>query len=395
MCTSPMVRYRYKYRVKYPLIPIPSSESEYVVTSQKKLESRFDNFGSFLDYCNRYLDYQFIPCRKCDECKAKYAQDWSIRCYHESIVRGCCSFITLTIDSAKCSLFIDKIKNSYRNGTNTYCKRCIRGNRFFNFPIDYSLNKFLIYDWLKSFRDYLYRTKGITFRYFGCGEYGEQDERPHYHILIFGYDFPDKHFFRNSSKGCKLFLSEELSSQWLYGLCTVQECNFQTCMYTAKYCTKKLKFDDAQSEYEYYYGRTPEFLFMSKGNCQVNRCDYIDDIIKNCKDLSCLRDLKNPYCINCDKTRGGLGYDWLLRYYDDVLKLGYIVIDGCKYSIPKYYLEIIKLTNKSYYDKYKLTSYLEREKRLTERPLEHSTERLNVKSKVKRSKVNFYKRQLS
>lgn len=395
MCTSPLIRYRYKYKPPTLIIPIPDSLTKYEIKSQRKLESLFPNFGSFLSYCDRYLDYQFIPCRKCDECKAKYAQDWSIRCYHEFIIRGCASFITLTIDSSKCKLFIDKIERSFRNGSNTYCKRCINGSRYFSYPIDYSLNRGLILDWLKKFRDYLYRDKGLSIRYFGCGEYGDCDERPHYHILIFGYDFPDKHFFRKSNKGVDLYLSEELSEQWPYGLCTVQTCNFQACMYTAKYCTKKLKFDDSQSEFEYYYGRVPEFLFMSRGNCQSNRCPYIDDIVKNCKGMNSLRDLKNPYCFQCDKTRGGLGYDWLLKYIDDVKRLGYIVIEGIKYSIPKYYLDIIKLTDRKYYDKYKLSSLLERDKRLEDRPLEQSSDRLKVKSRVKRRKVEFYQRKLT
>lgn len=388
MCTSPLVRYRLKRYIPPKLCVIPGS-TEFVIRSQKKLELEFKNFGSFISYFDRYMDYQFIPCRKCDECKQKYAQDWSIRCYHEFISRGVASFITLTIDSTIAPDF-----NNNPKSVNKYCKRCVNGSRYYKYPIDYSLNKGLIYDWLKKFRDYLYRDKGISIRYFGCGEYGDNNERPHYHILIFGYDFPDKSFYKKSGKGVDLFLSEELSEHWKFGNHTVQQVNFQACMYTAKYCTKKMSYRDEQQEYEHYYGRIPEFLFMSKGNCQSNRCPYIDDIVKNCKGMKSLRDLTNPYCKNCDKTRGGLGYDWLLKYIYDVKKLGYIVVEGKKYSIPKYYLDIIKLTDKDYYDKYKLTALQKRDETFENDPLEQSTERLNVKKAVKRGKLEFYQRSL-
>ncbi len=392
MCTSPLVRYRQKYPIPID-VPIELSYTHFKVISQKKIESRFKNFGSFLEFMDRYFDYQFIPCRKCDECKAKYAQDWSIRCYHEYVMSGIGSFITLTISESNDNALLETISKSYKNGTNYYCKRCKNGNRYFRYPINYSLNKHFILDWLKKFRDNLRYNTGITIRYFGCGEYGELDERPHYHILIFGYDFPDKAFYKTSPKGVSMYVSEELSKAWPYGISSIQDLNFRACMYTAKYCTKKLRFDDAQREYEYYYGRQPEFLFMSKGNCQSNRCPYISDIVKQ-KDLNSLRNLTNEYCKKCDKQRGGLGYSWLEYYLSDVLRLQYISIEGKKYSIPKYYLDIIKLTYPDLYAKYKLSCYLEREEKLNLNPLESSTARLSVKAKVKRGKVNFYQRKL-
>lgn len=381
MCTSPLIRYRAK---KQDAGTFLASSSQWMIKSAKELQGYFKSYSAFYEYMNEYMDYQYIPCRRCDECKATYARDWSIRCYHEFMIRECASFVTLTIDSSKVHYFFDDMRK--------YCKRCIKGNRFIKYPIDYTLCKGMLQDELKRMRDVLYKRYGIKIRYFGCGEYGEKDERPHYHILIFGYDFPDKVFYKISGKGVNLYLSEELSKFWKYGLATIQDVNHKACMYTAKYCMKKLKFMDEQSEFEAYYGREPEFLIMSRGNCNAKRCKYIDDIVKNCKGMKSLRDLNNPYCKFCDKTRGGIGYDWLLKYVQDIIKIGYITIDGIKYPIPKYYLSVIKLTNLEWYDIYKINQLKFMDEKFEQHPEELSVERLEVRRQVVKSKVNHYNR---
>lgn len=381
MCVEPLVRYRLKRNPKDSFFGV---SSYFQITSQKKLQALFPSYSAFKEHMDNNFDYQIVPCRRCVECKAQYAQEWSIRCYHESIVRDSSSFITLTIDSSKVHLFFDNMKS--------YCKKCVKGNRYIKYPIDYTLCKGFILDELKKMRDTLYKRYNISIRYFGCGEYGSIDERPHYHILLFGYNFPDKKFFKNSAKGVPIYISEELSSLWKYGLAIVQDVNHRACMYVSKYVSKKIKFNDLQSEFEMYYGREPEFLFMSKGNCQSNRCPYIDDIIKNCKGLNSLRNLENPYCKHCNKTRGGLGYDWFLKYYKDVLKIGHITIEGVKYPIPKYYLSLLKLTDINQYDKLHINS-LDRIDELQEKNFnDYSYERLQVRKKILKRKSELTKR---
>lgn len=382
MCTSPLIRYRAKYVTPNSL----GGSSSFTVESQRVLEQRYGSYSAFKLYFDGNMDYQVIKCRHCSECRAEYARDWAIRCANEFQIRGSASFITLTIDSVKASLFNDE-KNLKR-----YCKRCVKGNRYIKYPVDYTLCKGMLLDELKLMRDKLFKRYGIKIRYFGCGEYGSNGDRPHYHIIIFGYNFPDKKQVGTSKKGVPIYVSDELSDMWKYGISTIQDCNFRACMYTAKYCLKKIKSNDDIVEYEQYYGREPEFLVMSKGNCQSNRCPYIDDIVKNCKGMKSLRDLNNPYCKSCDKTRGGIGYDWFLKYYRDVLKIGYMTVDGVKYPIPKYYLELLKLTDSEMYDKYKLSS-LERNEELKIKNFdEYSQARLDVRSKVLKSKLHHSSR---
>lgn len=395
MCTSPLLR----LRLKTPLSHLPSHsplksfcesfdvrKKGYYFISLKKLQSCYSSFSLMYYELTKYCDYTCLKCRKCDECRMQYARDWSVRCYHEYQMRKVGCFLTLTVDSSKAHLFTDNMKN--------YCSRCKNGNRFIQYPIDYTLCKGFILDWLKRFRDVIYKRYGIKVRYFGCGEYGSINQRPHYHILLFGYDFmSNRKLLRNSDKGVPIFISEELTELWPYGIHTIQEINAQACIYTAKYCTKKMKYSDDMSEYEAYYGRQPEFLFMSKGNCQSNRCKYINDIIKNCKGLNKLKNLKNPYCNLCDLTRGGIGYDWLSRYFDDVVKLGYVVVDGIKYPIPKYYLDIINLTDENKYAKLKINQYKHIDELNELHPEYNSIEHLNAKKKVIKSKLKFSRRE--
>lgn len=355
--------------------------------SLKKLQDLFLSYSAFKNYFDENMDYQYIKCRKCVECRMDYASEWSVRCYHEYHIRKIASFITLTIDDCKVSEFLTE-KNLKH-----YCKRCVKGNRYIKYPINYTLCKGLIQDFLKRLRDNIFKQYGITIRYFGCGEYGSavNSERPHYHIIIFGFDFPDKKYYMTTKKGFEAYTSDFLFNNWKYGICTVQNVDHKVCMYTAKYVMKKLKTNDDIAIQEQYYGREPEFIFMSKGNCQVNRCKYIDDIITNCKSLNSLRNLLNPYCKYCSKTRGGIGYDWFLKYYRDVLKIGYCTIEGLKYPIPKYYLEILKLTDLEMYDKYKIKSlnYIDDLDAHSER----SQEKLNNRSKILKSKLKLHQRE--
>ena len=96
-------------------------------------------------------------------------------------------------------------------------------------------------------------------RYFGCGEYGEELGRPHYHLCIFGFDFPDK-VFHKMSCGFKLYRSETLNKLWSHGHCLIGALTFESAGYVARYCTKKVTGALAD---DHYKGRTPEFALIS------------------------------------------------------------------------------------------------------------------------------------
>lgn len=138
-----------------------------------------------------------------------------------------------------------------------------------------------------------------TVRFFACGEYGSKLSRPHYHIVLFGYDFPDKTPWQNH-RGNQLFRSPELERLWPKGFSTIGEVNWQSAAYTARYIMKKISGDDADDHYD---GKVPEFT----------RCSL----------------------------RPGIGHGWIERYWRDVYPLDQVVIirDGQakQYKPPRYY----------------------------------------------------------
>lgn len=155
-----------------------------------------------------------IPCGKCLGCQLDYSRDWSVRCILEAsrYQRNC--FLTLTFDKEHVPERVSKddLSNFMKRLRNMFPKANIR--------------------------------------FFGCGEYGEIFSRPHYHVIIFNFDFADKKRFNKT-----LFTSEDLNKLWPYGYATIGEVSQASCGYVARYCMKK-------RSKESLYG--DEFVLMSR-----------------------------------------------------------------------------------------------------------------------------------
>ena len=182
---------------------------------------------------------EYLPCGKCIGCRLERARIWATRCVHESKMHKQNCFITLTYDNAW-------------------------------LPSDGSLDVRHFQLFMKRLRVSLDRVAGIKLRFYACGEYGDLNKRPHYHALLFGFDFPDKKFY-SEGNGYKLYTSKILDGIWGYGDCKIGDLTFETAMYVAKYCLKKV--DGAQREAGHYLvydidgvvtERHPEFAVMSR-----------------------------------------------------------------------------------------------------------------------------------
>jgi len=165
-----------------------------------------------------------LPCGQCIECRLEKSRQWAMRCVNEASLHVNNCFITLTYDENNIA-------------------RCQQG-----------LNKRDFVLFMKRLRKKYGRV-----RFFHCGEYGENFNRPHHHACLFGYDFLDKEHWATKN-GVPLYRSKMLEELWPYGYSTIGQVTWESAAYVARYVTKKLTGARA-SEYE---GRTPEYITMSR-----------------------------------------------------------------------------------------------------------------------------------
>lgn len=198
-----------------------------------------------------------LPCRKCIGCRLDTARQWAIRCVHESQMHRENCFLTLTYDPQ-------------------------------HLPPGNTLVKKDVQLFLKRLRDLLHRG-GLNskVRYYAVGEYGSLGDRPHYHLLLFGFNFPDRALSYQNGKTA-LYTSPILQSLWPYGFSTIGELNFDSACYCARYVQKKFIGPDAD---QHYQGRIPEFALMSK-------------------------------------QKGGLGKSWFEAYKNDLYNHDQCVVDS-------------------------------------------------------------------
>lgn len=167
-----------------------------------------------------------IPCGQCIGCRLDRSRAWAVRCVHESSLYENNCFVTLTYSDQ-------------------------------HLPENNSLDKTHMVKFMKRLRK---KYPDQKIRFFQCGEYGEELQRPHHHLLLFNFDFPDKAHF-TSRNGTALFLSKDLSELWPFGMHTIGDITFDSACYTARYILKKITGDKAE---DHYHGRTPEYITMSR-----------------------------------------------------------------------------------------------------------------------------------
>lgn len=171
-----------------------------------------------------------------------------------------------------------------------------------------SLDKTDFPKFMKRLRKYFYGNKKSAVRYFHCGEYGENFGRPHHHALLFNFDFPDKKLWKDK-KGNPLFRSKILETIWPYGYSVIGSVNFATAAYVARYVIKKINGELAPGHYQ---GREPEYSTQSR--------------------------------------RPGIARSWYEKFKNtDLYPQDYVVLDGTKLKIPKYYNRCYELTNPKEY----------------------------------------------
>lgn len=158
-----------------------------------------------------------LPCGKCLACKLNHAKEWAVRCCLEASLYEDNWFITLTYDDE-------------------------------HLPSDYSLHRKHLTDFIKRLR---YYSPGL--RYFGCGEYGSNTSRPHYHLLVFNLGIKDLKCISKGSIGGYYYESKLIESVWGFGNIVIGDVSYSSASYVARYAMKKI----------YGSQESDEFLCMS------------------------------------------------------------------------------------------------------------------------------------
>ncbi len=207
-----------------------------------------------------------VPCGRCIGCKLERARQWAVRIMHESSMHDDCVFATLTYDP-----------------------------KFY--PENGSIDVPTCQLFLKRLRS---QVSPVRIRFFLCGEYGELMARAHYHIIIFGYGFPDKVSIGTKNE-YEEFRSDLLDKTWGLGFCSFGSVTFDSACYVANYATKKITGPKAKAHYK---GRVPEFLLMSR--------------------------------------RPGIGRSWIDEFASDVYPSDEVIVRGRQCRPPRFYDEVFK-----------------------------------------------------
>lgn len=185
-----------------------------------------------------------FACGRCVACRITRTSMWSLRMLHESSYWKDSAFITLTYDD-------DRL------------------------PVDRGLVKSDLQKFFKRLR----KNTGRKLKYYGCGEYGEETKRPHYHAIVFGV---------SQEEG---YLVEE---SWRLGFVHMGGVTADSIKYVASYVQKKWSGRKAEEEYG---------------------------------------DRQAPFQV-CSQ---GIGKRWLEDNKERIYSKLYITRKGVKVPVPKYY----------------------------------------------------------
>lgn len=231
MCVSPLKA--------FAVGVTPLGKTDYKITSLKvhhlevfKGEYRkiYDNKVS--PYAQKVIRESIeIPCGDCVECKLAYSRMWADRIMLEAKSWNDSYFLTLTYNNEHLPFTYDGLMTLQPKDLQDFIKRLRR------------------------------HKEPDIIRFFACGEYGDQSNRPHYHGIFFNLKIDDLEYY-GQSNGNPIFISDDISKIWKHGHVIIAPLNWSTAAYTARYCMKKVHGKNKQ--YYEAVGIEPEFLRMSR-----------------------------------------------------------------------------------------------------------------------------------
>lgn len=221
-----------------------------------------------------------VNCGRCIGCRMDSTLAWSVRCVHEAQAHGVdCCFVTLTYrnEDLPKPVFFDVEGQK----VSPLCRR------------DFQL-------FLMRLRKAVAPEK---LRFFGCGEYGGDDGRPHFHACFFGLGV------RLKDGSSSELLIEKC---WGKGFVKVDAFNAARAQYTAGYVYKKIHGEAAADFYRRVNAESGEVFVL-------------------------------PSEFSMMSMRHGIGASWFSKFCSDVFPNDSVILNGREvHCVPRYYDKLLK-----------------------------------------------------
>lgn len=323
---------------------------------------------------NQGYEPMTVPCGVCMGCRITNARMWTIRQVHEAQMHKWNCFVTLTyaaehlpphgsLDTKHMELFIRKLRKYANKGAKSPVKiRYFQASEYGEVCANCLLSR--------PHKD----GSGCKCAYFEVSL-----GRPHHHIMLFNWDFPDKKIVRGKrvvevpfggmpgpgyvrpekTKVHRLYTSELCNEIWGRGECRIGSVEYGSAQYLAKYVTKKITGKEKANHYRRTdrstgetWPVTPEFIRMS--------------------------------------NRPGIGADWFRKYTFDCFPSDEVVIHGTKgsrrFSMPRYYDKLLARWHGDdqveFYKKLRIKKSEKYFARITEKDLERKEEHARLMNKA-------------
>lgn len=193
----------------------------------------------------------------CVPCRINTRREWTARVMLESMCHQQNVWVTLTYNDQN----LPEHKSLVKDEISKFAKRLRR-------RMEYALNKEI-----NPNRHKCYKKQTWPIKYFGCGEYGTNGNRPHYHIIIFGVGPEHAKYIEDSWR------HNRPEKCWLKkmprGYIAIGDVTKETAQYTAGYVMKKLKDDwiiDKPKNYEKMSTREKKEYYKDAEQAYLEAC---------------------------------------------------------------------------------------------------------------------------
>ena len=267
-----------------------------------------------------------LPCQKCTACRLERSRQMAIRIMHEAQMHDASSFLTLTFDSEK-----------YWNVN--------------------SLDHREFQKFMKRMRKRLWKDFRIRVRFYMAGEYGDEYGRPHYHVCLFGFDFPDKYLWKMRN-GFRVYRSALLEELWPFGFSEIGTVTFESAAYCARYIMKKT---------------------LGKGVEEIDPVTGLKPYERVCGVTGEIVEIRPEY----NAMSQGIGKKWFEKYSGDVYPRDEVIFRGRQMKPPRYYNGLYEATEPDDMERIRR----KRKREALKRKADSTPERLAVREKCVEARV--------